>query len=592
MLGSLQWTTRNGGALLLRAAARSQQQRRRQLLAVNLATRRHRSDAAASGSSSSHHGLGLERDVQDGFGVNQRGLGHNNYLGKILNARVYDIARETPLSAAPMLSTQLQNTVLLKREDMQPVFSFKIRGAYNKMAQLRPEQQRAGVVACSAGNHAQGVAMSATALGIDAVIVMPKGTPGIKVDAVRKLKGNVLLHGDNYDEAQAEAMRLVELEGRTLIHPFDDPLVIAGQGTIAMEILKQQNGKALDAIFVCCGGGGMLAGVAAYVKRVRPEVMVIGVEATDAAGMTASLRAGRHVSLDKVGLFADGAAVKTVGRETFRICHELVDDMVTVSTDEICAAIKDGFAETRCVLEPAGALAIAGMKKWVAATGARDLTLVGTASGANMDFDRLRFVSERADSSETMLSVLIPERPGAFRALISHLEPRNVTEFSYRAAGADATVANIYLSFQGSGHSAECKRADAERVLAAMRADADHVLDVSDMRDNELAKAHLRHLGGGRADLPHERLIRFEFPERPGALVHFLDALNGVGWNVSLFHYRNHGADIGRVLAGLSVPPEQLSRVEEFLNEVGYEYQIEDKNAIGQRFLSSPEALR
>ena len=529
--------------------------------------------------------LPLEADTNMSWGNNLRGLGHNNYLGKILNARVYEAATETPLQAAPRLSAQLANTVLLKREDLQPVFSFKIRGAYNKISQLSPEKLAAGIVACSAGNHAQGVAMSAAQLKTDAVIVMPKGTPSIKVDAVRKLRGNVLLHGSSYDEAQAEAMRLVELEGRTLIHPFDDPYVIAGQGTIGAEIQRACAATRLDAIFVCCGGGGMLAGIASYMKRVRPEVMIIGVEAEDAAGMTASLRAGKRVALDQVGLFADGAAVKLVGQETFRICHELVDDMVTVTTDEICAAIKDGFMETRCVLEPAGALAIAGLKQWVARTSARDMTLVATASGANMDFDRLRFVSERADSSETMLSVLVPEEPGSFRALIGHLEPRNVTEFSYRLG--DTRRASIYLSFQAAGASDDARMSDAEAVVSSMRSSG---LEVTNLRDNELAKSHLRHLGGGRASIDHERLIRFEFPERPGALVHFLDALNAVGWNVSLFQYRNHGADIGRVLAGVQVPPEDEGRMEDFLNQVGYRYQIEDDNAIAASFLSSPPA--
>ena len=522
----------------------------------------------------------LHADTNTSWGGNLRGLGHNNYLGKILNARVYEVARETPLQPAPLLSAQLGNNILLKREDLQPVFSFKIRGAYNKIAALPREKLDAGIVACSAGNHAQGVAMSAAHLGCDAIIVMPKGTPGIKVDGVRKLRGNVLLHGNNYDEAQAEAMRLVETEGRTLIHPFDDPMVIAGQGTIGAEIHRDTTGKPLDAIFVCCGGGGMLAGIATYIKRVRPEVMVIGVEAEDAAGMTASLRAGKRVSLDSVGLFADGAAVKTIGRETFRICHELVDDMVTVSTDEICAAIKDGFMETRCVLEPAGALAIAGVKQWVARTHASNLTLVATASGANMDFDRLRFVSERADSSETMLSVLVPEKAGSFRRLISLIEPRNVTEFSYRAG--DPLRASIYLSFQAAGASAGKKEEDVEHVVSSL---VDGGFDVTNLKDNELAKAHLRHLGGGRAAIENERLIRFEFPETPGALVHFLDALNAVGWNVSLFQYRNHGADIGRVLAGLQVPPEQSERLDDFLQEVGYRYVIEDENAIRANFL-------
>mmetsp|Transcript_33168 Transcript_33168/g.65978 ORF Transcript_33168/g.65978 Transcript_33168/m.65978 type:complete len:576 (-) Transcript_33168:315-2042(-) len=531
----------------------------------------------------------LEADTSSSWGSNVRGLGHNNYLGKILNARVYEAARETPLQSAPILSARLGNTILIKREDLQPVFSFKIRGAYNKIAQLSREQLRAGIVACSAGNHAQGVALSAATLGTDAVIVMPKGTPAIKVDAVQKLHGNVLLHGSSYDEAQAEAMRLVELEGRTLIHPFDDPLVIAGQGTIGMEILKQTTGKQLDAVFVCCGGGGMLAGIAAYIKRVRPGVMVIGVEAADAAGMTESIRAGKRTTLDTVGIFADGAAVKTVGQETFRICNELVDEMVTVSTDEICAAIKDGFTETRCVLEPAGALAIAGVKRWVELTNARDLTFVVTASGANMDFDRLRFVSERADSSETMISVTIPERAGSFRSLIGHIEPRNVTEFSYRMRSGDAQQATVYLSFQARGSDGEERLSDAGAVIAAMRADGLHV---SDLRENEMAKGHLRYLGGGRASVAGEHLFRFEFPERPGALVHFLDSLRisstdctAPGWNVSLFQYRNHGADIGRVLAGLQVPPEQEAQLETFLSKLGFNYSREDDNAVSQQFL-------
>ena len=519
----------------------------------------------------------LEADTNPGFGANVRGLGHNNYLGKILNARVYDLARETPLQHAANLSAQLQNRVLLKREDMQPVFSFKIRGAYNKIAQLSREQLAAGIVACSAGNHAQGVALSAVHLGIDAVIIMPTATPAIKVNAVRKLGGNVVLHGSNYDEAAAEAMRRVAQEGRTLIHPFDDPLVIAGQGTIAMEILRQTTGKPLHAIFVCCGGGGMLAGIAAYVKRVRPGVLVIGVEAEDAAGMTASIKAGKLTTLDQVGIFADGAAVRTVGTETFRICNELVDDMVTVSNDEICAAIKDGFMDTRSILEPAGALAIAGTKKWVAQSNVKDNTYVALASGANMDFDRLRFVSERADLSETLVSVEIPERPGAFRAMMNIVEPRNVTEFSYRYCDRK-TAASVMMSFQAKGPG------DAQSVINALAADGCATRDLS---GNELAKAHARHLVGGRSktgEVENELLYRFEFPERPGALSQFLDTLNH-GWNVSLFHYRNHGADIGRVLVGVQVPPDEVPQHRAFLDRLGYVYHPETENPVYQQFM-------
>ena len=435
-------------AALLRLSAGRRRPALQQLLPLVAAPARTGVGRRLSSTSSLHGAdkLPLEADTNTSWGGNLRGLGHNNYLGKILNARVYEVAVETPLQPAPTLSAKLGNTVLLKREDLQPVFSFKIRGAHNKIASLSREQVARGIVACSAGNHAQGVSLSASTLGIDAVIVMPTATPAIKVDGVRKFGGTVVLHGNNYDEAQAEAMRRVESEGRTLIHPFDDPLVIAGQGTIGLEVLKQMNGKPLDAIFVCCGGGGMLAGIAAYVKRVRPQVMIIGVEAADGAGMTASLKAGVRTSLETVGTFADGAAVQTIGAETFRICNELVDEMVTVSNDEICAAIKDGFTETRCVLEPAGALAIAGIKKWVASSNVRDMTYVVIASGANMDFDRLRFVSERADASETLMSVEIPEKAGSFRRFISHIEPRNISEFSYRY-GDDAR-ASILASFQ------------------------------------------------------------------------------------------------------------------------------------------------
>ena len=536
-------------------------------LRPELAWSRRRSSSTASSASS------LSAPLDLGSNLRTATPEHNNYLGKILNARVYEAARETPLQHAPTLSLSTGNRVLIKREDLQPVFSFKIRGAYNKISQLSEAQREKGIVACSAGNHAQGVAMSASLLGIDAVIVMPRATPAIKVDAVRKMRGNVRLHGDTYDEAQTEAMRLVAEEGRTLIHPFDDPLVIAGQGTIGMEVLKQSTGKPLHAIFVCCGGGGMLAGVAAYVKRVRPGVKVIGVEAEDAAGMTASLRQGALTTLPSVGIFADGAAVKTVGQETFRICNELVDDMVTVSTDEICAAIKDGFMDTRCVLEPAGALAIAGVKRWAAQTGTTGQTLVVTASGANMDFDRLRFVSERADASETLLSVRIPERAGSFRALMRSIEPRNVTEFAYRHG--DPEVASIYVSFQARGGD------DAAAVLDAIQAEG---CDASDLTRNELAKAHARHLVGGRSAIANEQLFRFEFPERPGALTTFLDALDD-GWNVTLFHYRNHGHDIGRVLVGLQVPPDEQKRLDAFLRDLDYAHHVESSNPCFADFL-------
>ncbi|KAG5189185.1 l-threonine ammonia-lyase [Tribonema minus] len=538
----------------------------------------------------------------------------NSYLNKVLNARVYDVAVETPLQPALNLSNMLQNTVLLKREDLQPVFSFKIRGAYNKIASCTPQQLARGVVTCSAGNHAQGVAMSAARLGIKATIVMPLATPQIKVNAVRTFGGptvTIKLHGQNYDEASDEAKRLVKEEGLVLVHPFDDPEastklqlqldVIAGQGTVAHEILKARNGKPLDIIFACVGGGGLVAGIAAYVKAVRPEVRVVGVEARDAAGMTASLQAGKVVSLQHVGLFADGAAVRVTGSETFRVASALVDDMITVSTDEICQAIKFGFNDTRCVMEPAGALAIAGAAKYLKDQGLVGLTVAAVTSGANMDFDRLRFVSERADSSETLISVTIPESPGicerradsseplvfvtipespgSFRALYRSVFPRNVTEFSYRYH--DGAAAQVLLSYQSLPGVA--RAADAAVVLDSLTGAGYRVMDLS---DNELAKDHARHFVGGRAHaVANERLYRFEFPEAPGALSRFLNALQ-FEWNISLFHYRNHGSDFGRVL----VPAADDAAFGKFLDELGYEYYDETRNPVYTQFFSGAHA--
>eukprot|EP00037_Helgoeca_nana_P037830 m.17948 g.17948 ORF g.17948 m.17948 type:complete len:598 (+) comp9461_c0_seq1:219-2012(+) len=540
----------------------------------------------------------------------------DEYVRRVLTSAVYDVCLETPLQPAVQLSAALNATVLLKREDMQPVFSFKLRGAYNKIRSLNPSQLEKGVVTCSAGNHAQGVAFSANQLDISATIVMPKMTPKIKIDAVRAFGGplvEVLLHGNNFDDAAQEAMRLVESRGLTMIHPFDDKDVIAGQGTIGMEIIKATSGRSLDAIFCCCGGGGLLAGVAAYVKRVRPEVLVIGVEADDAAGMTTSLNAGKVVSLDHVGLFADGAAVKTTGKETFRLAHELVDGMVTVTTDEICQAIQDGFNATRTIMEPAGGLAIAGVNKvlrggdfaWArdpAALAALTTTtsdnlaterksVVAITSGANMDFTRLRFIAERADASETLLAVEIPERPGAFRSLYSTIYPRNVTEFSYRYGGVKSGSASIIISFQATG------RNDLADVTSAL---ADKGFVVTDMGDNELCKSHIRYLAGGRApSAGNERLFRFEFPEQPGALNIFLESLDK-GFNVSLFHYRNHGDDFGRVLVGIQpklenrggrpavvkvAQPDSPDPFEAFLDNLGYSYIEETANSARDRFL-------
>lgn len=458
------------------------------------------------------------------------------------------------------------------------MFSFKIRGAYNKIAHLTREELSKGVVACSAGNHAQGVALSARMLGARSVIVMPLATPSIKVNAVRTHGGpttEVRLFGNNYDEAAAEAKRLQEEDGMTFVHPFDDPYVIAGQGTIGMEILKSMVGRPLDAIFVCCGGGGMLAGIAAYVKRVRPHVKVIGVEAADAAGMTTSLKEGKVVTLPSVGLFADGAAVKTVGKETFRVCQMLVDEMITVDTDQICNAIKLTYNDARVVLEPAGALAVAGMKKWVEQNEVTGQTLVAITSGANLDFDRLRFVSERADGSERALAVTIPEKPGSFRLLYSLIWPRNVTEFSYRYD--NASCAHIYISFQPVMNAEN----DFESVMKNLEENGFTCLDLT---DNELAKVHVRHLAGGRTEVPHERLFRFEFPESPGALQRFLLSLD-MSWNVSLFHYRNHGDDFGRVLVGIQVPEKCDKNLQGFLKTLGYRYVEETENPVYRAFL-------
>jgi threonine dehydratase len=500
-----------------------------------------------------------------------------DYLERILGARVYDVAIESPLEVAPALSARLGNTVLLKREDTQPVFSFKLRGAYNKMAHLEPRQLRRGVIAASAGNHAQGVALAAQRLRCRATIVMPVTTPQIKVGAVAARGARVVLHGDSYDEAHAHAQELARRGKLTFVHPYDDPDVIAGQGTIGMEILRQHGGP-IDAIFVAVGGGGMIAGIAAFVKRLRPEIRIIGVEPVDSDAMTRSLAAGERVRLAQVGLFADGVAVKQVGAEPFRLCRELVDEMVLVDNDAICAAIKDVFEDTRSILEPAGALAIAGAKQWVARRRAKKQTLVAVACGANMNFDRLRFVAERAElgeQREAILAVTIPERPGSFRAFCGLLGARNVTEFNYRYSDPDA--AHVFVGVQVRD------RAETRRLLAKLRR---HGLAARDFSDNEMAKLHVRHLVGGRAPaVRNERLFRFEFPERPGALTNFLDRMSA-GWNISLFHYRNHGADFGRVLVGMQVPAREQAALRRFLTQLGYPWRDETRNPANGLFLS------
>jgi threonine dehydratase len=500
----------------------------------------------------------------------------NDYLEKILTARVYDVAQESPLELAPSLSARIGNRLLLKREDMQPVFSFKLRGAYNKMAHLSRAQLRNGVVAASAGNHAQGVALGAQRLACKATIVMPVTTPAIKVKAVEGRGAMVVLHGDSYDEAYARARELTEESRATFVHPYDDPEVIAGQGTIGMEILRQHP-EPIHAIFVPVGGGGLISGIAAYVKRLRPEIKVIGVEPTDADAMDRSLKAGQRVQLEQVGIFADGVAVKLVGEETFAICKELVDGMVLVDSDAICAAIKDVFEDTRAILEPAGALAIAGAKAWCGEHRARDKTLVAIASGANMNFDRLRFVSERAEigeQREAILAVTIPETPGSFKKFCAMLGTRNITEFNYRYS--DPKQAHVF-----AGISVHNREETAKLVASLQR----HGIRALDFSDNEMAKLHIRHLVGGHApQAENEILYRFEFPERPGALMKFLNSMSR-GWNISLFHYRNHGADYGRVLVGIQVPPQDMTEFQTFLDQLGYRYWDESQNPGYRLFL-------
>lgn len=500
------------------------------------------------------------------------------YVKAILSAKVYDVAIETPIHRAPILAQRLHNEVLLKREDMQPVHSFKIRGAYNKMAGLSTEAARKGVIAASAGNHAQGVAMAGTRLGIKTIIVMPVTTPPIKIDAVKALGGKVILHGDTYNEAATHAQSLVDEKGYTFVHAFDDADVIAGQGTVGLEIVRQHSGR-LDALFVPVGGGGLMAGVAAYLKYIRPEIRLIAVEAEDSACLQAALKADRRVVLSQVGLFADGVAVAQVGKEPFRILRKLVDEVVTVTTDEICAAVKDVFDDTRAVTEPAGAVAVAGLKKYVRERALTGQTLMAVVTGSNVNFDRLRHISERTELGEhreAVLAVTIDEKPGSFRQFSMALGKRNVTEFNYRYG--DARSAKIFVGVQIT--DTENGRRD---LLADLQSKHFQVVDMS---DNEAAKLHIRHMVGGRIQaLANERVYRFEFPERPGALMKFLDLLGG-RWNISMFHYRNHGAAYGRVLAGLQVPPTDKKAFGEFLTQIGYRCWDETDNIAYQTFLA------
>ena len=502
----------------------------------------------------------------------------NEYKKRIDEANVYDVAKKTPLQIQPLLSARLNNNILLKREDLQPVFSFKLRGAYNKMSRLSKEVLSQGVITASAGNHAQGVALSAKKLNCRAIIVMPSTTPEIKVNAVRNSGAEVILYGESYADAYLYSLKIEKEKGLTFVHPYDDPDVIAGQGTIAKEILEAYP-ETIHAIFCCVGGGGLLAGIAAYVKAVRPDIKIIGVEAKDAEAMTMSLKISERVILDQVGLFADGAAVKQVGEHTFKLAKQYVDEMIVVDNDEICAAIKDVFEDSRCILEPAGALATAGIKSYVRKNNISSKTLIGIASGANMNFDRLRFVAERAEigeQREAIFAVTIPEKPGAFKSFCRLIGSRNITEFNYRYS--DKKSAQIFLGIS-LGSISEIEAVGDELNSAGLVA--------LDLTSNEVAKLHLRHLVGGHAPLALDEVIyRFEFPEKPGALLNFLDNM-GHNWNISLFHYRNHGADIGRVLVGIQVPPNEDETFTAFLNQLGYPWWNETNNPAYKLFLGN-----
>ncbi len=497
----------------------------------------------------------------------------NKIVKKILQSRVYDVAIETPLSPAPQLSHRLSNTILLKREDLQPVYSFKIRGAYNKMAQLTDQQRHSGVIAASAGNHAQGVAFSAQKMGISATIVMPKTTPDIKVKSVKRYGAKIVLHGNTYNEAYDHAIHLAETHGYTVVHPYDDPDVMAGQGTVALELLRQC--RHIDAIFVPVGGGGLIGGMAAYIKYVNPTIQVIGVEPADAACLAAAMAAGERVILPEVGIFVDGVAVKQVGDAPFQVAQTCVDDVITVSNDEVCAAIQDIFEDTRAMSEPAGALALAGLKRYVATHGVSNQTLIAVVSGANISFSRFQHIAERAEigeGKEALLAVKIPEKPGSFNTFCKAVGTRGITEFNYRYHRDDQAVVFVGVETQG------------KPITPLIDHLSSHGFGVSNLSDNEIAKVHIRHMVGGPQSVPNERLFYFEFPERPGALLNFLNKI-GSERNITLFHYRNHGADYGRVLIGIQVRPEEQPLFHETLSKIGYPFRDESQNIVVELFL-------
>lgn len=502
-----------------------------------------------------------------------------SYIKRILDARIYDLAVETPLDAAPLLSARTQNNVLLKREDLQPVFSFKVRGAYNRLLQLTEAEKKRGVIAASAGNHAQGLALASKHMSVNAIIVMPRTTPNIKVDAVRRHGAKVVLIGDTYDEASVYAKSLVEEKGMIYIPPYDDPDVIAGQGTVAMELLRQHPAH-IDAVFIPVGGGGLCAGMAAYIKFVRPDIKVFAVEPEDAACLQAAMAKNKRVVLPEVGIFADGVAVAQIGKETFRVIKSTIDGVITVTTDEMCAAIKDIFDDTRSIAEPAGACSLAGLKKYVEQNGVEGQTLVAIHSGANTNFDRLRYISERTEigeGREAVLAVVIPEKPGAYKRFCSMLGKRAITEFNYRYS--DTGQAHIFVGVQVNP-----LKNDRQELVEHLQKKGYTVLD---MTDNEVAKLHIRHMVGGHAPagLKNEVVYRFEFPERPGALLNFLTKLAG-RWNISMFHYRNHGSAFGRVLVGLQVPDDERKLVEQSLEELNYRFWEEGDNEAYKMFLA------
>ena len=501
----------------------------------------------------------------------------NFYLKKILDSRVYEVAQETNLEKANNLSFRLNKNVYLKREDTQPTFSFKIRGAYNKIVNLPPKEIKKGVIAASAGNHAQGVSLAAKKIGASSIIVMPNTTPKVKVEAVKKLGSKIIIAGDSYSEAYEQALKMSKKENLVFIHPFDDDFVIAGQGTIGMEILRQSSFK-IDAIFIAVGGGGLISGVGAYIKAIRPDIKIIGVQTEDSDAMYKSLKAQRRIQLNHVGLFSDGTAVKKVGKRNFDLCRLVVDEMVLVNTDEVCAAIKDIFEDTRCIQEPAGALALAGLKKWLYTNKKTKLrNFIAITCGANINFDRLSFISERSEigeEKEALLSVTIPEERGSFLKFCSIIENRNLTEFNYRIS--NESLANVFVGIQVKNKD------EGQTVIKNLKREGFHVTDLT---KDEISKLHIRHMVGGRSQLAtNERLYRFEFPERPGALMKFLSAMN-TGWNISLFHYRNHGSDIGRILVGLQVPPNEINSLNRFIKSLGYNYKNETKNTAYNLFL-------